>query len=329
MSLETKLVALATAIGTDVKTLTNGLGSLSSLSTTDKTNLVAAINEVLANEGLLSSLTTSAKTNLVAAINELKGAIDTLSAGAAGSYTNAVAVPTTIGGIASGSTFNTRTWQQMFDSLLYPYQTPTFSAFSFTGATTPLEVGASVAANRTFTWNTTNAGNINANTIRIQYPTGTDLATGLANDGTETVTHAVVTRTATGTETFRIIGTNSLAATFQRDLSIEWRWMRYSGNSATAGPLTQTEIKALSTASLSTDDAATYTFGAAAGTYKYIACPTAFGSLTTFKDQSTNLDVPMQAAYTVSVTNAFSQTTNYYVYRTTNQLGAAINIVAS
>lgn len=46
-------------------------GTLSNLSTTAKTNLVAAINELVTNQGTLSSLTTTAKTSLVAAINEL------------------------------------------------------------------------------------------------------------------------------------------------------------------------------------------------------------------------------------------------------------------
>jgi len=354
MSLETRIIALATAIGADIKALTgkqgdltalttttkvslvaalNELdtlqGDLTALSTTAKGNIVAALNEIVSNMGTLTSLTTTAKSSLVLALNELVGRINSLESTGAGTYTNAGATPTTIGGIAAGSTFNTKTWQQMFDSLLYPYQLPAFTAFSFTGFTTPLEVGATVAASRTFTWTASNGGNINANSIKVQYPVGTDLATGLANDGTELVANGAVTLNAPGTAIFRVIGVNSQAANFQRDLTVEWRWMRYSGNSASAGPLDQTAVKALATASLQTDDAATYIYGAAAGTYKYIACPTTFGTLTTFKDQSTNLDVPMEAPYVVSVTNTNGQTTNYNVYRSTNQLGAAINIIAS
>ena len=52
MSLETRIVALAQAIGADIKTLTINQGSLSSLSTTAKSSLVAAINELY---GLLGS----------------------------------------------------------------------------------------------------------------------------------------------------------------------------------------------------------------------------------------------------------------------------------
>lgn len=45
-TLETRLISLAQAIGTDIKTLTAKQGDLTSLSTTAKTNLVAAINEL-------------------------------------------------------------------------------------------------------------------------------------------------------------------------------------------------------------------------------------------------------------------------------------------
>lgn len=59
MSLETRIVALAQAVGADIKTLTDSQGSL-------------------------SALTTDAKTSLVAALNELDAAIDSLVASGAG-----------------------------------------------------------------------------------------------------------------------------------------------------------------------------------------------------------------------------------------------------
>ena len=46
MSLETRIIALAQAMGTDVKALTTAQGSLSALNTTTKASLVAAINEL-------------------------------------------------------------------------------------------------------------------------------------------------------------------------------------------------------------------------------------------------------------------------------------------
>lgn len=51
MTMETRLIALAQAIGADVKSLRAAQGDLTSLSTTAKGNLVAAINEVVALVG--------------------------------------------------------------------------------------------------------------------------------------------------------------------------------------------------------------------------------------------------------------------------------------
>ena len=47
MSLETRIISLAQAIGTDIKGLSTSQGSLSSLTTTAKTSLVPAINELV------------------------------------------------------------------------------------------------------------------------------------------------------------------------------------------------------------------------------------------------------------------------------------------
>lgn len=51
MTLEDRLILLAQAIGADIKVLKATDGSLSSLSTTNKTSLVAAINELVSSIG--------------------------------------------------------------------------------------------------------------------------------------------------------------------------------------------------------------------------------------------------------------------------------------
>ena len=53
MSLETRLNSLVTAIGTDIKNLRDTRGNLASLTTTNKANLVAALNEL---KGLIDSV---------------------------------------------------------------------------------------------------------------------------------------------------------------------------------------------------------------------------------------------------------------------------------
>lgn len=98
MSLETKLIALAQAVGADIKALRLADGDLSALTTTAKTSLAAAINEL---DAQLASLTTGSGAviddaagtgnttatwsadKLVAAIEAAKTAVkDDLTAGA-------------------------------------------------------------------------------------------------------------------------------------------------------------------------------------------------------------------------------------------------------
>ena len=53
------------------------IGTLTSLNTSNKASLVAAINELLTQRGALSSLNTTSKTSIIAAINELVNANST------------------------------------------------------------------------------------------------------------------------------------------------------------------------------------------------------------------------------------------------------------
>ncbi|HEX8586182.1 MAG TPA: hypothetical protein VF680_17450 [Allosphingosinicella sp.] len=96
MSLQTRISALITAIGVDIKTLTTRIGTLANLTTTDKTNLVSAINEVKASVGSAgatindttpsgTTVYSSNKTDsqitaaITALINGAPGALDTLN----------------------------------------------------------------------------------------------------------------------------------------------------------------------------------------------------------------------------------------------------------
>ena len=245
-------------------------------------------------------------------------------------------LPTTaanLAGIPSGSTFPApMTMQQMWDLLLYPYISPTFSSFAFTGVSV-LEVGDSIdSAVQAITWTTTTPANITANSIDIDDITGAvNLETGLANTGS--VVHdfsgaGAITMLIEGNNQFRISATDSHAVVFTRDYYVYWEFMGYVGTNAGAGPINQAAVKALSDyAALNTGWAGVY--NTSAGNYKYFAFPTTWGSPTHFKDTSTNLDIAMEASYVVAVTNAQGVIQNYNVWRTTNILGAAVQVQVS
>lgn len=288
------------------------------------------VEQKLNNYADLVAYTDNVSADLALIDQDLYNQISSLSTGVTGivTYTNSTPVPVTIGGIDAGTTFTSASMQYMFDSLLYPYQYPAVTSFAIAGQATTLEVGDSIAANRTFTWATSNSANVSANSISIYDQTASVLISGgLANDGTEATAYPAVTKTTNTSNVFRLDAKNSKNQTISRTYTVSWQWRVFNGSSVTEGPLVESEVEALTTSSLKSGFAGTYSF--AAGGYKYIAYPASFGTATLFTDQLTNFNVAMQAPYTVSVTNAFGQTTNYNVHRTTNVLGSSINIVVA
>lgn len=89
------LAALTTTVKTSVQAAINELvtsiGSLAALTTTVKTSCVAAINELVTSLGSLAALTTTVKTSAVAAINELVTNLGSLAALTTTVKTSAVA----------------------------------------------------------------------------------------------------------------------------------------------------------------------------------------------------------------------------------------------
>lgn len=243
--------------------------------------------------------------------------------------TNATPTPTTIGGITAGTTFNSLPVETVLQNLLYPYQAPAFTSFTLSSQTTPLEVGASVTGGaRTFAWTTSNSANIATNTLSITDVTGgnTTLASTLANSGSTSLTLTAVTKVIATTHQWKIQATNTQSNTLSSTYTVTWQWRRFYGESVNT-TLAAVDVQSLRVGALSSAFAGTYAFSA--GGYKYIAYPTTFGTASSFKDQSTNLDVPFQPIQIISITNANGIATNYNIHRTTNILGSAINIVVA
>ena len=88
MTLETRLIALAQAVGADIKTATLARGDLAALSTTAKASLVAAINEL---DAAVDSLATSAG----AVIDDAAGAGNTEATWSADKLVAAIAAAKT------------------------------------------------------------------------------------------------------------------------------------------------------------------------------------------------------------------------------------------
>lgn len=255
-------------------------------------------------------------------------------------YTNSTPTTATVGGITQGSTFSNQTMQQMFDKLLYPYQSPAFTSFNFQGVSSPLEMGEDLSTTpKTFNWSTSNSSNVSANTININGYNTTSIV-DTANDGSQSASFTgTVTRTAAdtpGTRGWNISGVNTSGTTFTGSLSLRWDYRMFVGTS-TNTILNGSQIQALTNYnSIKNGFAGTYNLSA--GGYKYFCYADGYGTPNSFKDASNNLNIALYDGYTnpdvtnggsyelVSVTNAYGETTNYRVYRTLNILGGAINV---
>lgn len=258
-------------------------------------------------------------------------------------YSNSTPMPVDVGGLPAGTTFDNQTMKQMFDALLYPYQLATFATFTVSEAS-PREVGNATATSVTFTWSTTAPQNVQDNSIVLRDVTGNAvLATGLADDGSEIVSLASINHSVPFSHLFEVSGTNTNSQGFSKLATIEWRYRAYWGAS-TNPTLTEAQLEALANNSLTNAIAKTYAM--AAGGYKFICVAAGLGpGINSVKDQATGLNVPMADATdnafyantdsggfkygTVNTTNAHGVAVTYRVYRTKNQLGAAVNLVVT
>lgn len=124
------------------------------------------------------------------------------------------------------------------------YQEPTFPSFNI-NISSLNEVGnpASWSGNATFTWSTSNSGNVSANTISIIDVTSGNvvLGSGLANDGIEILPLGTVINNLTPiSHTWRIEGTNTeLNAMTPRNRTIEsiypWFYGTFDAGAVPAG----------------------------------------------------------------------------------------------
>jgi len=266
-------------------------------------------------------------------------------------FVNPDPVTATHGGITVGQTFARKdddtgySIQEMFDMILYPYQSPALSSLGITGQGPTVEVGYTIPSGaKTFTWSRSNAGNIEANSGVITDQTaGTTLATGVAIESTTNASVALplsIQKTSGGaTHKWQIAGTNSQGGSIPTSAyTITWLWRRYIGNNKFT-VIAEAEILALSVnTSLSTSLSGTYTFPG--GNYKYLCIPTSFPEPSSIT--SGGFPVAMAGTaegYTnagsvynydlVSVTNTYAQTTNYRVYRSLNILNGSATFIVS
>jgi len=250
-------------------------------------------------------------------------------------YTNPAPTTATLGGIPAGTTFSAQTMQQMFDALLYPYQTPAFSSFSRTGFASTYELGQTIAVDsQTFTWGTSNSPNVSAGTITITQNFAP--STTLYGPGNNVLSTAITLSntysagTSTTTTLYTISGYNTQGsamsnATISRSWRPRWYYGKFSG-----ATINSSELVNLGTSALVSSVVGTYyTIGSSASAeYIYFAIPNTLAQPSDFRDSTGGCfgtNHPYSVQGTVSVVNAYGVTINYTVYRFTNPTAGGLN----
>ena len=192
-------------------------------------------------------------------------------------YTNLNPMPTAIGGIEAGTTFNKTPIIDILNSLLYPYQNPSFGAFSIDGQSSgSFELGYTYpSGNKLFTWNITNPNNVKENSITL------NAEAGISNTGSKSQMVASITKNTAGSHTFTIKAQSTNNVEFSRTITFNWLAKRFWGVSEEES-VTDDIIKSFSS-ELSSSRVKTVSYDGTGGRYPYFIYPTALGDLNNTK----------------------------------------------
>lgn len=257
--------------------------------------------------------------NLVERVTRLEEAVP----GGGGSvseftYTNPDPVPTAIGGVPKGMTFDNTKLHDLITMLLYPYQKPVFDVFKINNLTTNvLEVGDIYpGGDVTFTWSISNPQNIKPNTITCNG------VSNLPNNGTFSQTIVPIKKvTATGL-TFSISATTDKDEVITKGITFNWQFKKYFGVS-NKPELTDEDILAMA-GELSTTRTKTYTYDCTGGNYFYFIYPSSFGDMNNIRIENFLWD-----DFTLikrNMVNAFGISVPVNIYRCNNILNGSVAV---
>ncbi len=262
-------------------------------------------------------------------------------------YNNTQQMTAAVGGLAAGTTFNNVSLKDILDDLLYPYQSPAFTTFTFTP--TSYENGQT-AGNSSFTWAVSNYSNVDAGTDFILSSSfGTTANYGAASSKTSTTTTlisgtglTVSSATAVNTASITLYGKNSQGDTFSSSRTLSWYHRGYFGRSllTSIGDSGATGFGSLASGQggtfLASNADRTYTFNAPSPftpgqqSYIYFVFPSAWGSPQIY-DSTTNYNITETFNYagqtgSFNITNRYGQTVTYNYWRSQYGLNGAISL---
>jgi len=242
--------------------------------------------------------------------------------------------PEAVGGVDAGTSFADGTTAiTILETLLYPYQSVSFSAFDIGLSSGPYEVGQT-AGNTTVnsTWSTSGPNaNWVASSLSISgnQSVGT-IASGLNYNGSpQSISHGAYNFTGETTLTFTISGQQDEGSNPSRTDSLNWRYRYFSGKTGAGFNGTGLTGQGFTdTLSRTSPNNFSVTFAAASPPDKgYFIIPTAeFSGSLSFTDTGTGFAFPFTNAGTFTHTNAYGHDVGYTIFESTNNFAGETTI---
>lgn len=236
-------------------------------------------------------------------------------------YTNPERVPTAIGGVAAGTTFDKVPIQDVITMLLYPYQTPAITQF-VTNLKQSYKLGESTGNLITLTWNTSNQNNIKDGSISFFFNNQELPKETFNKQGSKTFTVTPVQLNTQGSINIRMDMLDIKNKKISKTITFTWYNGIYYGNNINED-ITPADINGLTgidANSIGRD------YKYPGGGYKYIVFPASWNDPSQFVDPATNFDVPMIKRNNIDITNVNGVTQTYKVFRSVNILNGDITI---
>lgn len=226
----------------------------------------------------------------------------------------------TVGGLPSGSSISGQTFESIIQAIVAPYVSPAFSFFRANGQTSvTVAKGTTLSGSYPFTWSITeNSGDVNVIDI-YDITEGENIATGIANDGSESVTINPITLGAGQTQQWRGVGydaNNSNAAFNSGTVTYTGRFPRWSGPAA-ADPADSEDVKALANTAFQVSAG---TFDMETGTTHtafYVAAPPGWVVSSANDLDALNAPITFTDIGDVTVDDAGSGSDSYTIFRAT------------
>ena len=245
------------------------------------------------------------------------------------------AFPEAVGGIAAGISFANGTGlETILQTLLYPYQSVSFSAFDIGLSSGPYEIGQT-AGDQTVnaTWTTSGPdANWTAGSLSISgdQSVGTIASSMNFDDTPKSITHGPYMFTTEKTLTFTLSGVQSEGSNATRTDTMNWRLRYLSGKTGSGFSGTgMTSQGFTETLSRTSPNNFSVTFGAASPANKaYFVIPSSeYSGTLTFTDTSTNLTFPFNKTVSdYTHRNLYGVDVDYDIYESQNSFGGEVTV---